>query len=123
MAKKNKLKKFKKLKAERRMYEAACAAMANGGNGGFGANGANGANGGFLRGLNNLLPSRKSERFLLGVLIGAGAAYVFSDENLRAKIIKSAMKLYSGLAGEFEEIKEQIADFKAEFEAEQQDEA
>ncbi len=115
MAKKNKLKKLKK--SERRMYEAACAAMANGSNGKYGANG------GILRGLNNWLPSRKSERFLLGVLVGAGAAYVLSDENLRGKIIKSAMKLYSGVAGELEEIKEQIADYKAEIEAGQPDEA
>ena len=77
-------------------------------------------NGGILRGLDNLLPSSKNERFLLGLLIGAGAAYLLNDKNLRGKIIKSAMKLYSGLVGEFEEIKEQVADFKAEFETEQQ---
>ena len=83
---------------------------------------ADNGNNGILRGLDNLLPSRKNERFLLGLLIGAGAAYLFSDKNLRGKIIKSAMKLYSGFAGEFAEIKEQFADFKAEFETEYQTE-
>jgi hypothetical protein len=59
-----------------------------------------------------------SEQFIIGALIGAGAAYVLSDEELRGKIMKSAMKLYTGLAGGVEEFKEQIADLKAEIEAE-----
>jgi hypothetical protein len=105
MAKKS---KRKKLQADQRLLE--LARLTGGAN----------ANGGLLSGLDKLLPSGKSERFLLGLLIGAGAAYLFSDEELRGKVIKSALKLYAGMAGEFEEIKEQIADFKAEFDAQQQ---
>lgn len=77
-------------------------------------------NAGFLSGLG--LPagfgSRQTEQFLLGALLGAAATYVLSDEALRARIVKGAMKLYAGVAGGFEEIKEQMADLKAEAEAE-----
>ncbi|PKU24754.1 hypothetical protein [Telmatospirillum siberiense] len=66
-----------------------------------------------------LLPSRRSEQFLLGALLGAAAAYVLSDEDLRGKLIKGGLRLYSGLAGGFEEMKEQVADLKAEMAAEQ----
>lgn len=67
--------------------------------------------------------SRTTEQFLLGALLGAAATYVLSDEELRGKIVKGAMKLYSGVAGGFEELKEQIADLKAEAEAGMSDEA
>lgn len=75
---------------------------------------------GLLRGLPHLLKSRQSEQFLLGALVGAAAAYLLSDEELRGKLVKTGIKLYSGLAGSFEEMKEQMADLKAEVEAEQQ---
>lgn len=74
---------------------------------------------GFLQGLPGLLGSRKSEQFLLGALLGAGAAWVLSDEELRGKLIRAAMKLYGGIAGGLEEMKEQMADIRAEVEAEQ----
>ncbi len=74
---------------------------------------------GLLGGLSKLLPSRRSEQFLLGAVIGLGATYVLGDAELRGKLIKSAIKLYSGLAGGIEEVKEQIADIQAEIEAEQ----
>ncbi len=54
----------------------------------------------------------------MGALIGLGATYVLSDDELRGKIIKSAIKLYSSLAGGIEEVKEQIADIQAEIEVE-----
>ncbi|MDR2112010.1 MAG: YtxH domain-containing protein [Candidatus Accumulibacter sp.] len=60
-----------------------------------------------------------SEQFVIGALVGAGAAYVLADEKLRGRIMKSVMRLYTGLAGSVEEFKEQIADLKAEIEAEQ----
>lgn len=74
---------------------------------------------GLLRGFSGLLRSRQSEQFLLGALLGAGAAWLLSDEEMRGKLVKAGMKLYAGIAGGFEEMKEQMADIKAEVEAEQ----
>ncbi|MDQ7988360.1 MAG: hypothetical protein REI09_01890 [Candidatus Dactylopiibacterium sp.] len=124
--------KKKLKKALRRALEQNAAANAYGTYGAYGAEsaaayapGTEGAaqtplNAGFLSGLG--LPagfgSRQTEQFLLGALLGAAATYVLSDEALRAKIVKGAMKLYAGVAGGFEEIKEQMADLKAEAEAE-----
>lgn len=59
-----------------------------------------------------------TQQLLVGVLIGAGAAYVLSDEKLRDKLLHAGMRLYTGLAGGFEEIKEQVADIQAEMAAE-----
>jgi len=58
-----------------------------------------------------------SQQFLMGLLLGGAAAYVLSDDELREKIIKKAMKMYGGVMGSFEEMKEQMADLKAEMEA------
>ncbi|GHU19890.1 hypothetical protein FACS189475_07880 [Betaproteobacteria bacterium] len=58
-----------------------------------------------------------TEQFVIGTLLGAGAFYVLADEKLRGKILKSVIKLYTGMAGSIEEFKEQIADLKAEIEA------
>lgn len=69
--------------------------------------------------LAGLLPSGRTEQFLLGAVIGAAAAYLLSDEELRGKLIKSGIKMYSNLMGGFEEIKEQVADLNAEVMAEQ----
>lgn len=66
-----------------------------------------------------LLPSGRKEQFLLGALLGAAAAYVLSDEELRGKLIKAGLRLYTGMAGGLEEMKEQVADLKAEVAAEQ----
>lgn len=74
---------------------------------------------GLFGGLSNLLPSRRSEQFLLGALLGAAATFVLSDEEMRGKMLRSGMKLYSGLTGGLEEMKEQMADIRAELEAEQ----
>ena len=75
---------------------------------------------GFLSGLG--LPrgfaSGQTEQFILGALLGGAAAYVLADEELRVKLVKSVMKLYAGLTGGIEEFKEQMADLKAEVEAE-----
>lgn len=115
MAKKTK-KALRKLKKQQRQYEAAMAAGAPIG-GGMGAGMARGQ--GPLGGLSGLLPSRRSEQFLVGLLVGAAAAYVLSDEELRGKIVKSGLKLYGNLAGGLAEMKEQMADLQAELEAEQ----
>ncbi len=81
-------------------------------------NGIPGADRGFLSGLQGMAGSRHTEQFVLGALIGAAAVYVLGDEEMRNKVLKSAMKLYAGIAGGFEEIKEQMADVRAEVEAE-----
>ena len=89
--------------------------------GGYGYGGKDGAQGlGLLRGLGlpRGLGAGTTEQFVIGTLLGAAAAYVLADEELRGKIMKSAMKLYTGLAGGVEEFKEQMADLKAEIEAE-----
>ncbi|MDO4905538.1 MAG: hypothetical protein Q4A16_08325 [Lautropia sp.] len=64
------------------------------------------------------LGNRQMEQFILGLLLGGAAAYVLGDPEKRAKLIRMGMKLYSGVAGSFEEFKEQIADLKAEVAAE-----
>ncbi|KJS75745.1 MAG: hypothetical protein JM57_02535 [Comamonadaceae bacterium BICA1-1] len=58
-----------------------------------------------------------NQQLLLGVLIGAAAAWVLGDEALRAKLLRLGMQLYSGVAGGLEEVKEQVADIQAELEA------
>lgn len=73
---------------------------------------------GFIRNLPGSLKTRQGQHFLLGALLGAGAAYVLGNEKLRAKFMKSILKLYSGVAGGFEEFKEQLADLQAEIESE-----
>lgn len=62
--------------------------------------------------------SGQTEQFIVGALLGAAAAYVLADEELRNKIMKSVMKLYAGMTGGLEEFKEQMADLKAEVAAE-----
>ncbi len=70
-------------------------------------------------GLQNLLPNRRSDQFLLGLAIGGAAAWLLSDEELRGRIMKSGLKLYSSVLGGFEEMKEQMADIQAEMAAEE----
>ncbi len=72
----------------------------------------------FLHNLQGLVGSRNSEQFIVGALIGAAAVYVLGDEEMRAKLMKGMMRLYAGVAGGFEEMKEQVADLKAEVAAE-----
>jgi len=78
-----------------------------------------GVGNGLLHNLQGLVGNRQTEQFLLGALLGAAAVYVLGDEAMRAKLMKTAMKLYTGVAGGFEEVKEQMADIKAEVAAEQ----
>lgn len=109
MAKK-KNKKEKQMKRLMRRMEAL-----NGGNGAGTNNGGTGAFGGLSR----LLPSRRSDQFMLGLMLGAAGTYVLSDDDLRGKIMRSGVKLYASLAGGLEEMKEQMADIKAEVAHEQ----
>ncbi|MBZ8138908.1 hypothetical protein CLD22_03210 [Rubrivivax gelatinosus] len=59
------------------------------------------------------------QQFLVGLAIGAGGAWLLGDDERRAALVKAGMKLYTGLAGGFEELKEQVADIRAEMDAEQ----
>ncbi|MBB3103162.1 hypothetical protein [Azomonas macrocytogenes] len=81
--------------------------------------GAAGFDAGLLQGLPTMLRSRHTEQFLLGLLMGGAAAWVLSDEELRNKVLKTGLKLYSSVMGGLEEIKEQVADVRAELDAEQ----
>ncbi|MFB8829159.1 hypothetical protein ACE0DR_06700 [Azotobacter sp. CWF10] len=91
-----------------------------GGNGAFGGGfpGAGLFDAGLLQNMPAFLRSGNAEQFLLGAVLGATAAWVLADEELRGKLIKAGMKLYAGVAGGFEEMKEQMADIKAEVAAE-----
>lgn len=122
--------KKKHKKASKKNREYAAANRGDGGYYGYGEDGGRhhhgrgiyGDAGRLLEGFPHALKSRQSEQFLLGALVGAAAAYVLSDEELRGKLVKTGIKLYSGVVGSFEEMKEQMADLKAEVEAERQDE-
>ena len=81
--------------------------------------GAPSADNGVMAGLKKLLPDATSERFLVGLLIGAGTAYVLSDERLRGQMIRYAVQSYGTIVGGLEELKEQVADIQAEIIAEQ----
>lgn len=74
---------------------------------------------GILAGVKKLLPKDASEQFLVGLLIGAGAAYVLSDEQVRRQIIRYAVQAYGDVVGGLEELKEQVADIQAEIRVEQ----
>ncbi len=74
---------------------------------------------GILDGVKKLLPDTASEQFLVGLLIGAGAAYVLSDEQLRRQIIRYGLQTYGNIMGGLEELKEQVADIQAEIRVEQ----
>ena len=80
-----------------------------------------GMDNGLLHGLQGLMGSRQTEQFVIGALIGAAAVYVLGDEEMRAKLMRGMVKLYSGIASGFEEIKEQMADIKAEVAAAQRE--
>jgi hypothetical protein len=83
---------------------------------GYGAGGFDqgGINRDFFRDMSSFLPPQHTDQFLLGLLIGAGAAWVLGDEEIRGKLMKAVMKVYAGVAGSFEELKEQMADVRAE---------
>lgn len=58
-----------------------------------------------------------NDRFLKGVLIGAAAAYVLTNESVQRSAIKGAIKVWSMLQGGVEEIKERFHDAEAEIRA------
>ena len=77
------------------------------------------ANDGLFAGMASWLPGTpRQQQFLLGAALGAGGAWLLGDDARRAALVRAGMKLYSGLAGGFEELKEQVADIQAEMDAE-----
>ncbi|EIJ33569.1 hypothetical protein [Thiothrix nivea] len=59
-----------------------------------------------------------NERFVKGLLIGAAAAYILTNENVQRTAIKGAVKAWSLLQGGVEELKERFQDAEAEIRAE-----
>jgi len=58
-----------------------------------------------------------SDRFLKGLLIGAAAAYLLTNESVQRGAIKGVVKAWSMLQGGVEEIKERFQDAEAEIRA------
>lgn len=63
----------------------------------------------------SLLPS---DRFLKGLLIGAAATYLLTNESVQRSVIKGTVKAWSLLQGGVEELKERFHDAEAEVRAE-----
>jgi hypothetical protein len=59
-----------------------------------------------------------NDRFLKGLLIGAAAAYLLTNENVQRTAIKGAVKAWSLLQGGVEEMKERFQDAAAEIRTE-----
>lgn len=60
-----------------------------------------------------------NDRFLKGVLIGAAAAYLLTNESVQRNVIKGAVKAWSMVQGSVAELKERFGDAEAELRAEQ----
>jgi hypothetical protein len=58
-----------------------------------------------------------NDRFLKGLLIGAAATYLLTNESVQRGAIKGAVKVWSMLQGGVEEIKERFHDAEAEIRA------
>ncbi len=58
-----------------------------------------------------------NDRFLKGLLIGAAAAYLLTNESVQRNAIKGVVKLWGGIQGGVEEIKERFHDAEAELQA------
>ncbi|KAA6187042.1 hypothetical protein F2Q65_03935 [Thiohalocapsa marina] len=61
-----------------------------------------------------------NDRFLKGLLIGAAAAYLLTNEDVQRTAIKGAVKLWSTVQGGVEEAKERFRDAEAEVHAARQ---
>lgn len=58
-----------------------------------------------------------NDRFIKGLLIGAAAAYILSNESVQRTAIKGAVKAWSLVQGGLEEVKERFHDAEAELHA------
>ena len=59
----------------------------------------------------------QSGRFVLGLLMGAGAIYLLSNEGAQQAAIRTAVKGWHTVRGGFEELKERFRDAEAELAA------
>ena len=74
-----------------------------------------------MRSSNNRYPQNSGllgDRFFKGLLIGAAAAYILTNESVQRAAIKGAVRAWSLLQGGAEEIKERFHDAEAELRAE-----
>ncbi len=62
-----------------------------------------------------------SNRFIRGLVIGAAATYVLTNEEVQRAAIKSAVKAWSTLQGGVEELKERFQDAEAELRMSEQE--
>lgn len=62
-----------------------------------------------------------NDRFLKGLLIGAAAAYVLTNEHVQRGAIKGVVKAWTLLQGGMEELKERFHDAEAEIRASEQE--
>jgi|AACY02.3.fsa_nt_gi hypothetical protein len=58
-----------------------------------------------------------TERFVRGLLIGAAAAYLLTNEEVQRTVIKGAVKAWFAVQGGLEEAKERFRDAEAEIQA------
>lgn len=75
--------------------------------------GAPGAGGGLFSGI-----SLQNDAFLKGLLIGAGASLLLSNEAVQKNTMSALVKLWAGVQGSVEELKERFRDIEAEIQAE-----
>jgi hypothetical protein len=61
--------------------------------------------------------SSPGERFVKGLLIGAAATYVLTNESVQRAVIRGAVQAWSSLQGGVEELKERFQDAEAELRA------
>ncbi len=65
----------------------------------------------------SLLSGLTTDRFLKGLLVGAAAAYILTNESVQRTAIKGAVKAWTTVQGGLEEVKERFQDAEAELHA------
>jgi hypothetical protein len=63
----------------------------------------------------------RDERFVKGLLVGAAATFLLTNEGVQKGAIRSMVRLWGFLQGGVEEMKERFRDAEAELQAEQSD--
>ena len=61
----------------------------------------------------------RDERFVKGLLVGAAATFLLTNENVQKGAIKSLVRVWNLIQGSVEEAKERFRDAEAELQAEQ----